>query len=90
MTEACQGGESLFDGFFAENAHFVTDECAPYKPGTRDDKCSDFEKCPPHSKIKKTYWIGKGYGDSSERKMMKEIIRNGAVIVGIKAPSLFN
>ena len=73
----------MLNGLFAENAHLVTNECAPYT-GTASDSCSKFEKCEPHSKVDNSYFIGKGYGDSSEKKMMKEIIRNGLINTGLK------
>jgi len=41
--------------------------------------CKSFEKCAPHSKVDKIYFIGKGYGDSTEKNMMKEILRNGII-----------
>lgn len=47
-------------------------------------KCAKYEKCEPHSKILKSYDLGRGWGDSSEKKMMKEILRNGLVTVDIK------
>jgi len=68
----------------------VTEECAPYIGKTKGDKCSNYENCEPHSKIQNTYFIGKGYGDSSEKKMMKEIIRNGAVNGEMQAPRVFS
>jgi hypothetical protein len=40
--------------------------------------------------VKKAYWVGRGYGDSSERKIMKEVIRNGAIAVGIKVPHTYH
>jgi len=30
LNEGCGGGWPLFNGDFAENAYFVTEECAPY------------------------------------------------------------
>jgi len=90
MNEGCDGGWPFFHGFFAENGHLVTEECAPYLGKTKGDKCANYEKCEPHSKIVNTYFIGKGYGDSSEEKMMKEIMRNGAVNGEMQAPRIFS
>lgn len=90
MNEGCDGGWPFFHGFFAENGHLVTEECAPYKGRTKGDKCSNYEKCEPHSKIDKTYFIGKGYGDSTEKNMMKEILRNGLVNGELNAPHIFH
>ena len=74
----------MLNGLYAENAHLVTNECAPYT-GTSTDSCGRFESCQPHSKVAKSYFVGKGYGDSSEKKMMKEIIRNGIINTGLKS-----
>mmetsp|Transcript_21822 Transcript_21822/g.33778 ORF Transcript_21822/g.33778 Transcript_21822/m.33778 type:complete len:89 (+) Transcript_21822:1321-1587(+) len=79
MNEGCDGGWPLFHGFFGENGYLVTEDCAPYKAQTKGDTCSNYSQCQPHSKVTGSYFIGKGYGDSSEKKMMKEIIRNGIV-----------
>merc|ERR1712227_88940 len=90
MNEGCDGGWPFFHGFLGENGHLVTEDCAPYLGKTKGDKCGNYEKCEPHSKIQSTYFIGKGYGDSSEKKMMKEIIRNGAVNGEMEAPRIFS
>lgn len=90
MNEGCDGGWPFFHGFLAENGHLVTEDCAPYIGKTKGDRCSNYEKCEPHSKIQSTYFIGKGYGDSSEKKMMKEIMRNGAVNGEMQAPRIFS
>ena len=66
----------------------VTDECAPYVPSTKGYKCSMFEKCAPHSKIVNTGFIGQGYGDATEKKIMKELMYGGAVNGEIKFPRL--
>jgi len=31
MNEGCEGGESIFNGFLAENGHVVEESCAPYE-----------------------------------------------------------
>ena len=90
MNEGCNGGWPYFHGFFAENGYLVTENCAPYKGVTKGDKCANYESCAPYAKVSKTYFVGKGYGDSSEKKMMKEIIRNGAVNGEMKTPRIFH
>ena len=74
----------------AENGYLVTEECAPYTGKTKGDSCSNYSQCEPHSKIDNTYFVGKGYGDSSEKRMMKEIIRNGLVNGELQAPHIFS
>ena len=81
MNEGCDGGWPLFHGFFAENGYLVTEECAPYKGKTKGDHCQNYEKCEPHSKIVKSEYVGKGYGDSGEKKMMREIDDNQSRMV---------
>ena len=90
MNEGCDGGWPYFHGFFGEYAHLVTEDCAPYQGRTKGDSCSNYSQCPAYAKVAKTYFIGKGYGDSSEKKMMKEILRNGIVNGELQAPSIFH
>lgn len=90
MNEGCDGGWPFFHGFMAENGYMVTDECAPYLGKTKGDSCSNYENCAPHSKIVDTSFIGKGYGDASESKIMKEIARNGIVNGELQAPHIFS
>ena len=68
----------------------VSEKCAPYKAKTKDDKCSNYKHCDPIAKIKKSYFIGGAYGESSEKKMMKEILRNGIVNGELNVPRIFS
>ena len=79
MNEGCDGGWPFFHGYFGENGHLVTEDCAPYQAVTKGDTCSNYKNCEKFAKVEKTYFIGKGYGDSTEKKMMKDIARNGIV-----------
>jgi cathepsin C len=90
MNEGCDGGWPFFHGYLGEKGHLVTEECAPYQGQTKGDSCSNYSKCEPFAKVKSTYFIGRGYGDSSEKKMMKEILRNGIVNGELQAPSIFS
>jgi len=90
MNEGCDGGWPYFHGFFGENGHLVTEECAPYQGATKGDSCGNYALCPKFAKVKKTYFVGRGYGDSTEKKMMKEIMRNGIVNGELQAPSIFH
>jgi cathepsin C len=90
MNEGCDGGWPFFHGYFGENGYLVTEECAPYQGVTKGDNCSNYKKCPKFAKVKNTYFVGRGYGDSTEKKMMKEIIRNGIVNGELQAPSIFH
>lgn len=89
MNEGCDGGWELLNGMFAEVGHLVTEQCAPNisaspKYWHKDiHSCSKYAKCKPHSKVKSSYFIGKGLGDSTEKKMMKEILRNGIITTDV-------
>jgi len=77
MNEGCKGGYSLFNGYFAESGYLVEEACAPYKDGHAP--CSAHAACAPHSKIARSYFLGRGYGDYGEKRMMKELLRNGLI-----------
>lgn len=77
MNEGCEGGWPHFNVFLGENGSLVSEECAPYKGSTKEDKCSNYSKCEPISKINKSYLVGGGWGATTEKKMMKELLRNG-------------
>lgn len=90
LTEGCDGGWSFFHGYLAENGYLVSEKCAPYKSKTKGDRCSKYAKCKPISKITESYFIGGAYGESSEKKMMKEILRNGIVNGELNVPRIFS
>lgn len=89
MTEGCQGGWPHLNGFFAEQAYLVSDKCAPYQGKTKGVLCKQFEKCQPEAKVIKTRYVGGGWGEVSEKQMMKEILMNGPVSVEFQANKLF-
>lgn len=43
MNEACDGGWPHFNVFLSENAHTVSEECAPYKGKSKGDQCGNYE-----------------------------------------------
>jgi len=90
MNEGCEGGWPHFNVFLAENGHLVSEECAPYQSQTRGDQCRNYEGCKPISKVKKSYLVGGGWGATSEKKMMKEILRNGPINGDFQAPAMFS
>ena len=89
MTEGCEGGWPHFNAYFAENGHLVAEDCAPYKITTATSKCSQFAHCAPVAKVKKSYDVGGAYGLSSEKQMMKDILRNGVLNTEFQAPNIF-
>jgi cathepsin C len=90
MNEGCDGGWPFFHGYFGENGYLTTEECAPYQGVTKGQSCSQYTECPKFAKVKSTYFVGRGYGDSTEKKMMKEVLRNGIVNGELQAPSIFH
>jgi hypothetical protein len=42
MNEGCEGGWSINNGYWAENAYMVSEKCAPYLSKTKGVKCSDY------------------------------------------------
>lgn len=79
MNEGCDGGWPHFNVFLAENGYLVSEECAPYKGSTKGDQCGNYEACQPVSKVQQSYFVGGGWGETSEKKMLKEILRNGPI-----------
>jgi hypothetical protein len=48
------------------------------------------KKCPAIAKVHKSYFIGGAYGESTEKRMMKEILRNGVVNGELQVPGVFS
>jgi len=68
----------------------VSEKCAPYRAKTKDEHCSKYKSCKPVARIKESYFIGGAYGESSEKKMMKELLRNGIVNGELNVPRIFS
>lgn len=81
----------MFNGFLAENGHFVTEECGPYRGTTNGDSCKYYEKCPAIAKLDNSYFIEVSQTNTqvNEAKIKKEILYNGAVVGEFKAPNRF-
>lgn len=90
MTEGCEGGWPHFQAYFAQNGHMVSEECAPYTASTKGGECAKFASCKPEARVVKTYDVGGGYGKTTEKLMMKEILRNGPLNTEFQAPSIFS
>lgn len=90
MNEGCDGGWPHFNVFMSENGHLVSEECAPYIHRTKGDDCRNYQQCKPVAKVQKSYFVGGGWGNTSEKKMMKEIMRNGPINGDFQAPSMFS
>jgi len=90
LNEGCDGGWSFFHGYLAENGHLVDEQCAPYLGKTKGETCSKYSQCKKISKVEESYFIGGAYGQSSEEKMMKEILRNGIVNGELNVPRVFS
>merc|ERR1712091_369692 len=57
---------------------------------TKGFTCGTYKDCKPASKVTQSYFIGGAYGESSEKKMMKEILRNGIVNGELNVPRIFS
>ena len=85
MTEGCNGGWAIFDGFFAEQGGIPTEKCAPYSAKTKNISCADFSQCKPHTRITNSYYVN-GYNfDPTELQIRKEILYNGPVTTEFRA-----
>lgn len=82
LTEGCQGGWALLNGFLAENGGVVSEECAPYKATTKGQQCSKFSSCPSIAKVKRSYQLE----HPDEFTIKKEILKNGMVVTDWYTP----
>ena len=84
MNEGCDGGWSIFHGFFAENAGIMTEECVPYKGRTKGHSCAEYKNCKPYAKVTKSYYVN-GYNFSpTEMQIRKEMLMYGPVTTEFK------
>ena len=90
MNEGCDGGWSFFHGYMTENGHMVSEKCAPYMSKTKGLTCGQYKNCSTEAKVEKSYFIGGAYGESSEKKMMKEILHRGIVNGELNVPRVFS
>lgn len=89
MNEGCDGGWAIFHGFLAENGHMASEQCAPYKARTKDDKCSNYSHCPKVAKVKSSYYVG-GYNYlPSEKLIQKELLMHGPLVTEFKCDDDF-
>jgi len=79
MTEGCNGGWGILNGFFAENAGLIREDCAPYK--SQPSKCGNFGSCEEVARVSSTYFVEK-----SEKGIQKEILKNGMVDISMAFP----
>lgn len=79
MNEGCDGGWPHFNVLLAQNGHMVSEQCSPYLGKTKGDSCGAYAKCEPIAKIQESYFVGGTWGSTTEKKMMKEILRNGVI-----------
>lgn len=81
----------MFNGYLAESGNLVTEECAPYKASTKGAHCGEYAKCSPYANIADSYFIevSQTQDKVDDTKIMKELLRNGAVVGEFKAPNRF-
>lgn len=85
LTDGCQGGWTSYHGFFTENAHLTTEECAPYKGKTNGDHCGNYEKCPPIARNNKTYYVGDYHLRLTQEQIQQELLMHGPVTTSVMA-----
>ena len=90
LTEGCDGGWPLLNGFFASDFSIPLASCAPYKAFTVGNKCSDHSECPGAVKVESSGYIGGSYGGSNEILMMKEIRARGPIVSDLNVPLSFS
>lgn len=92
-NQGCEGGYPFLVGKHAAEFGLVSEACVPYKAS--DISCDSVKftssKCASRRYFARNYrYVGGYYGSCNELLMMKEIMRNGPVIVAFQAPgSLF-
>ena len=69
------------NGYFMEHGYMVDEDCAPYEGKTKGTTCGEFKSCKPLAKILSTKYVGGGWGEVSEKQMMKELLRNGPLSI---------
>ena len=52
--------------------------------------CASSQHCKPIARIYDSYFIGGAYGNTTEKKIMKEILRNGIVNGELNVPEEFS
>ena len=79
----------MFNGYFSENGYLVSQDCLAPQPKLQ--KCSQFKSCQPIAKVKESYFINEQQQEGSvdEKKIQKELLRNGVVVGEFKAPNRF-
>jgi len=83
MTEGCNGGWAILDGYLAEIGGVVSEECAPYLAMTGGQTCGAYSNCQPVAKVSRSYSIDK----PTEMQIKKEILRNGMLVTDWFMPS---
>lgn len=81
MNEGCGGGWPHFHGFFLEHGHMVSEMCGKYAGTTKGHTCKEYEHCKPEAKIAQTRQLGGGWGEVTEKEIMKELIHGGPLTV---------
>ena len=90
LNEGCEGGWGIFHGFFAEQGHMVTEECAPYKAKTKGSSCANYKHCPAVAKVKKSYYVNDYNFKPTVQMIQKEMLRNGPVVAEFKCDDNFS
>jgi len=89
-NQGCEGGYPFLVGKHANEYGLVPESCVPYKASDIDCDSVRFTRseCANKRYFASNYrYVGGYYGSCNELLMMKEVMRNGPVIVAFQAPS---
>lgn len=83
LTEGCNGGWGILQGYFAQQGGVMPESCAMYKGG--ETKCSSHSICEPVARVTKVeHWFPNGEDD-----IKRELLLNGAVQTSWNPPAAF-
>jgi len=89
-NQGCEGGYPFLVGKHAMEYGLVPESCVPYKASDVDCDSVQFTSasCANKRYYARNYrYVGGYYGSCNELLMMKEVMKNGPVIVAFQAPS---
>jgi len=68
-----------------EAYYTVNEYDAPYKASTSEDMCKAYKNAKKAASVEETYYVGGGYGQMTEKSLMKEIMARGPVLYDFNA-----
>jgi len=89
-NQGCDGGYSYLALKFGNEVELVPESCFPYKrvTGNCNDRCS-VDNLNKVYKVKNYRYLGGSYGKCTEYEIMKDVLKNGPVVVSFEPDYLF-